>query len=133
MPLTLLYNLDNAREYQTGIVVGDPAAVWTFGLMALYPIGLDVQANSRQIFSAFRDRTIVFLTKAMKMKRSLSGRWTGELIDALRREMPGRIAVVECPPDLPPGRNGRKLLRQHVAKKATAQGVYVSYKKRPGY
>src|SRR5262249_38186697 len=46
----LLYNLDRAKEYETGVIVAEPLDVWVFGPMAVSPFGLGMSDTQRRLF-----------------------------------------------------------------------------------
>lgn len=119
----LLYNLDNARRYETGILVREPLAVWAFGPMAVSLLGESVSAYQQElILSTFQRRSLVLLVhKDLVLPLTVQ-----RLIPVLKQRMAG-FAVVQTPPDLPFGSQRRKLLRAHVVREARAQGVRVSY------
>jgi hypothetical protein len=45
----------------------------------------------------------------------------------LERGFPGRLLVVECPGDIPPGREGRGAMRDLVTRKADQAGFEVGF------
>jgi hypothetical protein len=120
----LLYNLDAARHYETGVLVEGPTDVWSVGPMAVCTFGASMSPEQeRKFLRAFRDRTAVVLydPDALRTKPTL------RLVKALRAKMPGRVAVVELPEGADPGSLGRAVLRDYVAAAAAAQGVPISY------
>ncbi|MFO0822517.1 MAG: hypothetical protein U0792_05255 [Gemmataceae bacterium] len=122
----LLYNLDQARKYSTGVIVEGVTDVWSFGPMAVGLFGKNMTDEQRRKFLAtFRERTAVLLLDPEEFDTEC----TQEMIRQLRRAMPKSFAAVKLPDGSDPGSLDRSFLRAYVAEQAADQGVTVTYRK----
>lgn len=122
-----VYNLDKARQYETGIIVATPADVWGFGAMALCPLGRHPSVCHRRLIRiAFRKHAAILALPEDLFDEP----WARRLAGALARSLAGRFAAVKLPASLATGATARRALRDHVAKEARARGVRVRYARR---
>lgn len=123
----LLYNLDNAREYNTGVIVEGPTDVWSFGPMAVCTFGATMtEFQKRKFMAVFRKRTAVLVYDPEEFEEP----HTQRLIDYFKRRFgSGQFAAVKLPDGTDPGSLDRAFLRDFVAGEAEKQGVIVSWKK----
>lgn len=125
---SLLYNFDQARQYETGVICEGPSDVWSFGPMAVCCFGSSMSFEQQKKFiHAFAGRTAVLLLdpEAYEEKNAV------KLIQTLRSEMGHRrFAVVHLPEGTDPGSLDREFLRSYVADESAKQRVRVSYRKR---
>jgi hypothetical protein len=123
----LLYNLDRARNYETGVIVAEPMDVWVLGPMALSPFGPGMSDMQRRRFvTAFYGHTAVLLLRSSMFDRPETQRW----IISLRGPMSGQFVPVRLPDDEPLASLGRNFLRSYVKKEARAKGKTVTFAKR---
>ena len=122
----LLYNLDRAKNYSTGVIVEGVTDVWSFGPMAVGLFGKNLTTEQyRKFLATFRKRTAVLLLDP----EEFDSEGTGELVRMLRKAMPKSFAAVKLPMGTDPGSLDRSFLRGYVAEQAADQGVTVSYRK----
>ena len=123
----LVYNLDTAKKYATSVLVRWPTDVWTFGPMALCPVGNKV--SEQQID---RLRTVVSTRQLVVLLEHYDPgyRFNEPLEHGFPFHLRGQIAFVRPPRDLPPGRKGRSQLRAHVVAEAAKQGLSVTFRKK---
>ncbi len=120
----LVYHLDEAREFQTGVIVGEPMAVWAFGPMAACPLGNSIsESHIRQLLTAFRRRTAVILMTAEQFRRPD----VCQLVRALDFGLSG-----QCLKAILPANSGvwqRHELCELVAREAEARNVQLNFAK----
>lgn len=122
----LVYNLDMARNYPTGVIVTTPVEVWRFGSMALTPVGEHwTEEHGRAIATVFRRRSLVLLADAATPRQAPAER----LIHHLRSAMGAEFRVVTLPVTARRDPLDRATLRRLVAEEAANQGLEVDYKK----
>jgi hypothetical protein len=123
----VLYNIDNAKRYRTGIIVEGPGDVWGLGPMGTATFGDTMTETQRRLFvQAFKGHSAVLLFDPEAMaKKSVE-----KLIDALRKEFGKKFAPVTLPEGTDPGGLDRKFLRGYIRDEARKQGVRISFKQR---
>lgn len=122
----LLYNFDNAKQYQTGIIMEGPTDVWAMGPMGICTFGATMTPMQQRRFTTiFRKRSGVLLFDPEEFDDPATKR----LADNLRAKMPTNLAVVKLPDGTDPGGLSREFLHDYVYEEAKAQGVKVSFKK----
>jgi hypothetical protein len=123
----LLYNLDQARQYRTGVIVEGASDVWSVGPMAVCTFGCCMSSEQRKLFLvAFRKRTAVLLYDPEALEEAQ----VVKVIEDFKEVMPGRFAVVKLPDNYDPGDLSRESVRDEIAIQAEEQGVKVSFSKR---
>jgi DNA primase len=125
----IVYNIDNASRYLTGVVVEGPTDVWSFGPMSMATIGFPpTQQQVRKIITAFRRKNLVFLFDPDITENPR----TAELFEALKQTVRGTcargVAFVQLPSPFDPGDLDREYLRPFVAAEARRQGVSVDWR-----
>lgn len=121
------YNLDLARNYQTGVIVPTPLHVWAVGPMAVcQPNALVRDDAFRGTGSAFAGHTLVVVVTPEQKDRA----GVKKMVGYFSRRMPGRVAVAEVPAAVLAGKIDRKSLRKEIRRQARAQGVEVVYERR---
>ncbi len=124
----LLYNLDRARQYPTGVIVEGVTDVWKFGPMAVASLGATMSGvQIEKFFAAFRRRGTAVLLYDPEAMETPGAR---KVIDALEMSMSQRYVAVKLPAGTDPGELDREFLRDYVAEEAERQKVKVSWKKR---
>ena len=127
MPRTrLVYNLNNARAWQTGVILPEPFDVWRFGPMAVSLMdGTWTDFQFRRFQSAFPRQTIILLVDPARMDRNN----VEKLENLLLGRFSGRMAVVH----LPKGRSAhtwtREELRRFVSEQGAQRRIAVRYEK----
>lgn len=124
----LIYNFDQAREYETPVIVQEPTEVWAFGRMAMCPLGASPSDKQVQILIAALRRKCVILLQRQPEKKLLAG---PPFSAKLESRWDGNLVVIHYPPDIPPGATGRNVLRELVANTAKKRGFSVSFRKSP--
>ena len=126
----LLYNLGNAENYHTGVIVEGPTDVWSFGPMAVCTLGSTMTRQQKEAFlKRFKDRSAVLLYDPDVFKDPKKLPSIEELISNLKNSFRKGFAVVKLPDGTDPGTLDRQFLREFVAGEAKAQGVEVSWRK----
>lgn len=121
-----LYNWENCKEWETGIIVEGPTDVWRFGLMATCVFGNTMTLRQRDRFrSKFKNRTAVLLLDPEEFE----SKTTLKLMAFFNDAMPGQVACVKLPEGEDPGSLERDYLREYVKYEAAQQGVKVRYRK----
>lgn len=129
----LLYNLDNALQYRTGVLVEGPGDVWSFGPMAMACFGSTITGVQQKLFAAaFSRGSGVLLLDPDVRKTESKLRKVEEIAESyrLKKAFQYGIAVVWLPDGTDPGSLERKFLREYVADEAGKQGVKVDWRKR---
>jgi hypothetical protein len=123
----LLYNIDKAVGYETGVIVEGPGDVWGFGPMACALFGSTMTQQQQRMFAArFADHSAVVLLDPEEMEEDS----TQLLISNLRKQITGGVAAVTLPAGSDPGSSDRMFLREFIYHQAKEQGVRVSYRRR---
>lgn len=121
----LVYNLDRAREYATGVIVDTPLDVWRFGPMAMsLPGDLASDRQLRSIRSAFRRGSVILLVDQQRRGRHS----VRQIVSFLERVMLRQFAIVELPRSH--RATSRSDLRALVFEQAARRGIEISYRKR---
>lgn len=121
-----IYNFDNMKAWETGVLVEGPTDVWRFGLMAGCVFGNYLgPAQQRRLLAVFRKRTLVLLLDPEEFE-SKSTRAT---VTELTQRMPRRFCAVKLPAGTDPGSLDRDFVRAFVKDEAARQGVRVTYRK----
>ncbi len=123
---SLIYNLDQAAMYETGIIMEGPTDVWAMGAMGVCTFGSTMTMTQQRVFfTKFKYRTAVLLYDPEEFEKA----GTQKLIKGFHKRMPGKFAALKLPKGTDPGSLGRGFLRDFVYEEAKAQGVIVSYRK----
>lgn len=120
----LVYNLDRARKYQTGVIVSEPLEVWKFGPMALCPCTADSWSNLQiqSVLVAFREGNVV----GVRLHRSRPKGWNALFDKLLSARIP--VSFVNLPRSAL--RYDRESLRAAVRDAAEQAEFEVHYNKR---
>jgi hypothetical protein len=123
----VLYNLDNAKKYEVGVIVEGPGDVWGVGPMGTATFGDTMTDTQRRLFvKAFKGRQAVLMFDPEAMvKKSV-----GKLTDFLRKEFGERFVPITLPEGTDPGGLDRKFLRSYMRDEARKLGVKLSFKLR---
>lgn len=123
----ILYNLDYAKKYRTGVIVEGPGDVWGVGPMGVATFGDTMTEMQRRLFvQAFKGQHVVLLYDPEAMvKRS-----TEKLVEFLRKEFGDKFAPIVLPKGTDPGGLDRKFLRNFLREEARNQSVKLSFKVR---
>jgi hypothetical protein len=122
----LLYNIDVAKNYETGVVVEGPSDVWAGGAPFVGIFKSDVSDYQRRdLFAVFRERSLVFCLDPEPdvMKK------TAKFLEEHGRDYTGEICAVWLPKGRDPGSLDRDFLRGYITEEAKKQGVTVSWRK----
>jgi len=123
----LVYNLANASQYKTGVVVEGTTDVWGFGPMACCTLGDSMTHFQRKkICKAFEDQTLILLYDPEAMQKPK----VKTLMQILDDDMKGRFCAVTLPEGRDPGNMERSFCREYVRQEARKKGIRVSWKKR---
>lgn len=127
----LVYNVGNAAQYQTGVIMEGPTDVWSFGPMGVCTLGSTMtHQQQRRFLRAFKDHSAVLCYDPDVQKDPK--KWNG--VEKLIRKLDGHFAkgfaVVWLPEGRDPGSMDREFLRDYVYDEARKQGVKVSWRKR---
>lgn len=127
MPRRLvIYNLANAAEYETGVVVEGPTDVWGFGPMACCTLGATMTVQQQMRFiSKFRHKSAVLLYDPEEYETDASKK----LVTALAGRFEKGFCAVKLPKGKDPGSLERTFMRDYVADQAAKQGVKVSWER----
>ena len=124
----ILYNIDNAAKYKTGIIVEGVTDVWKVGPQAVCTFGANMTLDQQRLFKKnFKDNNGVLfydpdIKDAMKEK-----------VDILCASMSKALKSGFCSVYLQEGDAGdctRKFLRSYITGQAAMQGVIVDWTKR---
>lgn len=121
----LLYNLANAQQFKTGVIVEGPTDVWSLGPMAVATLGASISPHQLRLFSsAFKDYSGVLLWDPEEYKKEK----TKKVIRQLKQMSFAKgIAVVQLPDGEDPGSLEREFMRKYIVSQAKKQGVTVSW------
>lgn len=124
---SLIYNFDEARHYETGIIMEGPIDVWSLGLMGVCTFGSTMTTmQMRRFLSVFKSRTAVLLFDPEEYEK----KGTRRLIRIFKERMPERFAALKLPAGTDPGALGREFLRDFIYEESWKQfRVRVSYKR----
>lgn len=125
----ILYNLGNASQYRSGIIVEGVTDVWKIGPQAVCTLGAALSGPQQQLFRrSFRDYAGVLLYDPDvkdKVADSVAG-----FVDKARQEFKNGFCVVQLPDGTDPGSLDRSFLRPYIAQQAEEQGVTISWERR---
>ena len=125
----LLYNLDRARNYCTGVIVEGPMDVWAFGPMTMASFGFPMsESQARMVQPVFGNGSLVLLFDADVRENPKLNAQLNELYELLKGNFAHGVAVVQMPSGTDPANFDRYYLRHFVAAEAKAQGVKVLWK-----
>jgi hypothetical protein len=125
----IVYNLDNAAKYLTGVVVEGPTDVWSFGPMGMATIGFPpTQQQMGKIVAAFRNKSLVLLFDPDIMEKERPRAQFNALWQQIKGECQHGVARVQLPSSFDPGDLDREYLRPYVASEARRQGVHVAWR-----
>lgn len=115
----LIYNLDRARGHGLPVIVQEPVDVWMYGPMAMCALGYTLSERQTRTLRAvlYRKNAALLLPRKDRERLKVVG-----LRSDLQRALGDNLLVVEYGKDVPPGRDGRKALRELVARKARKRG-----------
>jgi hypothetical protein len=124
----LLYNLDQAKKFPTGVIVEGCADVWAFGPQAVATFGASMSPHQRRSFSTvFGKGSGVLLYDPDVQDDPDKKASYDRLVEDMRAK--GRFAKgfasVILPKGSDPGSLERKFLRNYVVTEAAKQGVKV--------
>lgn len=124
----LLYNLANARQYRTGVIVEGVTDVWSGGPPFMCTLGATMNVQQRKLFvRAFKDQAGVLCFDPEEFEKETVQR----LVRDIRKVQFKRgFACVKLPEGSDPGSLDRRLLREYIYREAKKEGVRVSWKKR---
>lgn len=121
-----LYNWDEMKRWQTGVVVEGPTDVWRFGAMSGCIFGNTItETQRRKLLAVFRKRVLILLLDP----EEFSSRSTLRAVRLFEKRMPGRFCAIKLPVGTDPGSLDRDFLRDYVRQEAADRGVKVVYKR----
>lgn len=121
-----IYNFDQMKNWETGIVVEGPADAWRVGPMAGSIFGNTITAKQKQLLlGAFRRRSLVLLLDPEEFESDK----TVETIREFKAEMGNRFAAIKLADGTDPGSLDQTFLRDYVCAAAEEQGVEVHFRK----
>lgn len=127
----VLYGLDQAKQYKTGVLVEGPTSRHNFGPMAMASLGFPITDNqSRLVVPGFKDYSMVMLFDPDVLDRPSLRRKYDQVYEALSGEFRHGLAAVALPKGYDPADLDRLWIREYVRKEAKAQGVKVRWEKR---
>lgn len=123
----LLYNLGNAVNYRTGVIVEGMTDVWSFGPMGVCTLGASMSSKQQSMFiSAFKDHSGVLLFDPEEMDKESTHR----LMASMKGKFKNGFAAVTLPDGVDPGSLERTTLRMYVQEQAENQGCAISWERR---
>jgi len=127
----LLYGLDQAKRYQTGVLVEGPTSRLNFGPMAMASLGFPITNNqSRLVVPHFKDHSMVMLFDPDVLESPSMKRKYDQVYDELKDQFRHGLAAVALPKPYDPADLDRYWVREYVRREAKAQGVKVRWEKR---
>jgi hypothetical protein len=125
----ILYNLGNARRFQTGVIVEGETDVWRLGPQAVCTFGATMTEPQQSLFkSAFATHSGVLLYDP-DVKEKTADR-VQQIVHELNLSLKSGFCTVDLPDGTDPGSLDRSFLRDFIKQKAEEKGVKVSWKKR---
>jgi DNA primase len=125
----ILYNLGNARRFQTGVIVEGVTDVWRLGPQAVCTFGATMTEPQQSLFkSAFATHSGVLLYDP-DVKEKTADR-VQQIVHELNLSLKSGFCTVDLPDGTDPGSLDRSFLRDFIKQKAEEKGVKVSWKKR---
>lgn len=133
----LLYNLDNAKQYRTGIAMEGFGDVWSLGPMGVACFGSTMTHFQQKLFAAAfaKGSGVILFDADVKTAKDKQTKTKLNKIEAMVADMRIKkvfrhgIALVWPPEGTDPGQLDRKFLRSYVADEAGKQGVKVDWRK----
>jgi hypothetical protein len=126
----LVYNLPNASQFRTGVIVEGPTDVWSFGPMAVCTLGDTMTPAQRRAFISVFKRGSAILLYDPEAYVGENEEKTKKLIRSLEGQFDGGFCPVILPPGRDPGNTDRDFLREYVQDEARSMGVKVSWNQR---
>ena len=130
----ILYNLEQAAHYKTGVVVEGPADVWGVGPQGVCTYGDSMSNDQAQLMAAhFRRRPVVQLYDPESMAsdaRNAKGRRIRRSRELMEERLSHKVVPVVLPFGFDPGSLDRRFLRRYIAREAREQGVRISWERR---
>ena len=124
----IVYNIDNAAKYLTGVVMEGPFDVWSFGPMGMATIGFPpTQQQMGKIVAAFRNKSLVLLFDSDIMENERLRTQFETLWEQIKGTCHHGVARVQLPSPFDPGDLDRGYLRAFVRSEAGKQGVKISW------
>lgn len=122
----VLYNLDRAKQWKTGVVTEGVTDVWSYGLMAMAYFKQKMgKAQIDLLIKNFKRQSLVLLPDSNPEAFEMAD-WVYE---QLQSHIGKGVAVVKLNAG-DPGSLDRRFLREYTIKEAKAQGVKVQFEKR---
>lgn len=122
-----IYNFDNMKQWQTGVLVEGPTDVWRGGSMFGCIFGNSAtEWQRRMLVSVFRQRSLVLCLDPEEYESAATRRTVDWF---LQRLGPKHFCAVKLPDGTDPGGLDREFLREYIRDEAAAQKVRVSYRK----
>lgn len=126
-----LYNIGNASQFRTGVVVEGVTDVWKFGAMAMPLLGSSISDHQWRILkSAFGDGSLVLLLDPDVMVKLEDPEQRKKVIGERARWFKHGIALVKLEKGADPGSLNRDFLRDYVMQEAEKQRVRVSWSRK---
>lgn len=125
----ILYNLGNAANYRTGVIVEGVTDVWSIGPQAVCTLGAAMTTHQQSLFRRhFRDHSGVLLFDP-DVKEKIAEN-AALIVAGMQPHLKSGFCVVQLPDGFDPGSLSREFLRPYVAQQAAEQGVTVSWHRR---
>ena len=125
----IVYNIDTAAKYYTGVVVEGPMDVWSFGPMAMATLGFPpTELQMETIRAAFRYRSLVLLFDSDVMKNEKMRAQFEKLWEGVKGKCKYGVARVQLPEPFDPADLDRDYLWEFVLAEAAKQGVEVAWR-----
>jgi hypothetical protein len=125
----MLYNLDQARNYRSGIMVEGPMSAWAIGPMTVASLGKSVALDQvRLLAAAFKGRTVAVVFDAdvhEDEKAAAAYKETMSKINSLFG--PGQVASVVLSHGTDPANFEQDYIRRYIYREAAKQGVAISF------
>lgn len=129
----LLYNLDVARGYRTGVIVEGVTDVWRIGPCGMAIFGSYISDHQKQMVSSnFRDYSAVLLYDGdvVEKDKADSNVRLHKLIEEFSTNFRKGFCWVKLPIDKDPAMFERDTLKDYICSEAAKQGVSVDWSKR---
>jgi hypothetical protein len=129
----VVYNLDQARKYQTIVIVEGPTDVWRVGPMAVAIWGSTLSASQKELLrQRCRDASVVLMLDPEIMDPASDRYMRIKLknLVGMTETFAGGLATVCLPDGKDPGSLDRCRLRELLEDQASAQGVPVTWTER---
>jgi hypothetical protein len=125
----ILYNLGNAAQYRTGVVVEGVTDVWRYGPMAVCTLGAAFTAAQQALFcNTFKDGSGVLLYDPdMRQKQAKKH---AAIVTSCQTKLKNGFCAVYLPEGTDPGSLDRSFSRSYTKQQAALAGVKVSWQKK---